>query len=745
MDEEQSQFCTDDATNKTSQWIENLKERSLAEPDDTFCPPRASTPRLQQHQDSLNQRQHGDSAMAGEQNISQARSLASTSAISQESEDKTRTRCIICRFTTSDPKTGMANHLRASKVCLEGFLQDQEFRVDGTDEEKVVKIALILNECPAPHCQGGSHRRIPDQCIMWWKDAGWKTLKWKCQSNDLSQGEIKKKIQTFKRNYRQRHAFISQADHAENSQHQQKDFQHICICNFVGPLGAHLHSKPKCVAMLRKTNHITTCSDEAGDLRRAIFDISLLLKFCPNPHCLVTRIGEGPLEHLQRDCLAFLGREAVAVYGWSMDITGDELRGKLTRRKTYIQDKSRSVHLLGPSKFKRDLSEILLKTCIFCHIQGPFLEKRANVMTSIGSNNWCCNECMMDQSHGSLEKVARETIRLGGSHLPKEDRLEAVRIPNSDKSRERVVIMPACLVRDLPVQGDCRFSNNATTTVLVPRAPDAMDSIGDEASQRALDVSNELKMLAQFLSSRHLFCDITSTLTILFRKMLADIRKERLTVLKGLSLTKKGPIESRDPNIGSMKERNAHYEVTKNMCLTNSCMWSDGYLQKRSDESAAIACINGQVKTKVCLGVLNNLAVDSPELANIIHCMADFHFDGELKQIISFAPVVLQFANAKVKLLMRHVIPQNYKNWDLSVLFNKDQWSIALTGFLYCSEYDDINKLIAKKESGQQDVLDAVLKNPEVQPTVSLDKQWISDHYGLREEDAEASVFHGNY
>lgn len=366
-------------------------------------------------------------------------------------------------------------------------------------------------------------------------------------------------------------------------------------------------------------------------------------------------------------------------------------------------------------------------------------------MTSIGSNNWCCNECMMDQSHGSLEKVARETIRLGGSHLPKEDRLEAVRIPNSDKSRERVVIMPACLVRDLPVQGDCRFSNNATTTVLVPRAPDAMDSIGDEASQRALDVSNELKMLAQFLSSRHLFCDITSTLTILFRKMLADIRKERLTVLKGLSLTKKGPIESRDPNIGSMKERNAHYEVTKNMCLTNSCMWSDGYLQKRSDESAAIACINGQVKTKVCLGVLNNLAVDSPELANIIHCMADFHFDGELKQIISFAPVVLQFANAKVKLLMRHVIPQNYKNWDLSVLFNKDQWSIALTGFLYCSEYDDINKLIAKKESGQQDVLDAVLKNPEVQPTVSLDKQWISDHYGLREEDAEASVFHGNY
>ena len=80
MDEEQSQFSTDDATNKTSQWNENLKERSLAEPDDIFCPPRASTPRLQQHQDSLNQRQHGDSAMAGEQNISQARSLASTSA-----------------------------------------------------------------------------------------------------------------------------------------------------------------------------------------------------------------------------------------------------------------------------------------------------------------------------------------------------------------------------------------------------------------------------------------------------------------------------------------------------------------------------------------------------------------------------------------------------------------------------------------------------------------------------------------
>ena len=714
----------------------------MAEPDDLFSPPIASTPLQQQHQDGPEQHQLGDSHASNEQSFNEDRSLRSVSVISEENEDNGCNRCNVCGFTTSNPHTGMANHLRSSTVCLEAFVQDQQFQVDGTDEEKVVKIALVLNECPAPHCHGGSHRKMPDTCFFWWKNTGWKTMKWKGEIND--QRDVKKKLsiyrRNYRRNYRQRHAFTSQTSHPENSQHQSRDFELKCICNFVGPLGAHLRREPNCVTLLMKINHISTGSDQVEHLRKAIFDISLLLKFCPNPECLVSRIGEGPLEHLQRDCFDFLGREAVTVYGWRKDITENEMRGKLTRRKAYIQEKSRSGHLLGPFNYKRNLSEILLKTCIFCHKQGPLLEKKDHVMTSIGYNNWCCNGCVQDQTHGSLEKAARDTFRLGGSHLPTEDRLVAVRIPNSEDGGGRIVVMPAYLAIDLSVQSDCRFINNATTTVLVPKAAAAMDSIGDEAYQRALDVSNELKALTKFLTSRLLICDLTSTLTVLYRKKLADIKKERLTMLKGMMSTKKGPIVSRNPNICNMPERNPHYEVTKKTCLTNSCMWSDGYLQRRSDESNAIACINGQVKTKVCLAVIKNLAVDSPELANIIHSMADFHFYGELKQLISFAPLVLQFASSKVKLMLRHAIEKHYRNWDLNVQFEKDQWSITLTGFLYCAEYDNINRMIANKESGQRDVLDAVLRNPEVQPTASLGKQWIADHFGLTEEEAEVSL-----
>jgi hypothetical protein len=143
------------------------------------------------------------------------------------------------------------------------------------------------------------------------------------------------------------------------------------------------------------------------------------------------------------------------------------------------------------------------------------------------------------------------------------------------------------------------------------------------------------------------------------------------------------------------------------------------------------------VKTKVRIEVLKNLAVGSPELAVIMNQLAEYHFEGRGVALLSTAPVVLQFAKAKVALLMKHVISQHYENWDLNISFKEDEWSVDLVGFLYSSEYGEINKKIATEGASLPEIVDAITRKPELQPTTSLDREWIATHYGMSAEDAE--------
>ena len=114
------------------------------------------------------------------------------------------------------------------------------------------------------------------------------------------------------------------------------------------------------------------------------------------------------------------------------------------------------------------------------------------------------------------------------------------------------------------------------------------------------------------------------------------------------------------------------------------------------------------------------------------------HFNGGIFPLISTAPIVLQFVKAKIDLLVKHVISQQYANWDMQVDFKKEGWSVDLMGLLYSAEYDEINKQIAKEGNASlREVVDIVLRGWEVRPIASLDKQWIAVHCGIREEEAE--------
>ena len=281
-----------------------------------------------------------------------------------------------------------------------------------------------------------------------------------------------------------------------------------------------------------------------------------------------------------------------------------------------------------------------------------------------------------------------------------------------------------------------------TATVLVTRQPEALDTVGDEATQRAFDVKGELKNTLLFCSKRPFFAPAGLTLSVAYRKKQADIRQERLKMLTTLKATGKGEIISRDPPTASVKDRNPHYDATKNLSLTNTCNWSEAFSEKRSRECEAISKIGGQVKTRVNIQVLNKIAEDDPELRNIIHNMARQHCPEEQIPLLATVPIVVQYLVAKVDLLVSNIVTPStlynrYNHWDLDLDFARDEWSAYLRGFLYSECFEDINKKLARQGATLREMLRATTQNPECMPTVSLEFQHIADRYGISEERAK--------
>ena len=155
-----------------------------------------------------------------------------------------------------------------------------------------------------------------------------------------------------------------------------------------------------------------------------------------------------------------------------------------------------------------------------------------------------------------------------------------------------------------------------------------------------------------------------------------------------------------------------------------------------ADESLARSYVSGQVKTRVSLVVLKSIAVDNPPLQKVIEGV----FAVNLIPILSLAPIVLRHVLGKLELLRKHVISAIYNNWDLEVDFLRDEWTVLLRGFLYSEEFEDLNKQIAREGATAEDILNAVIANPHIFPTVSLDSQTISDLYGMNIERAQVHL-----
>ena len=512
----------------------------------------------------------------------------------------------------------------------------------------------------------------------------------------------------------------------EGNQEEDRQSGNSVCCNFCsiqGIMALHLEQRKHCLTAhleqyLSHRSHLYR-----GKPRLAIFDLGLACNFCPNPQCATDIGGESVtnLNHIKSDCRLFYQSEGELILKWGQSLSVATIQNKLRKRKNYVQTGvMESSHV---ETYKKELASMLKHVCGKCAVQGPLLDIQEHRIH--GPSNlfnipqWECSRCINDDGvQQRLLQEALEGLKELGTPADHDDTLAKVLIEDEESQNQRVVFVPAALQVDLQtVDVSDEQLNPLSTTVLVPKNPEALEDIGDEASERANSVKKSLGRIAEFFGRRHFLGPITETLTVCWRHKLAEIRMERLSILSNKKRTGKGKIVSRDRKLAAVKDRNPHFAETKKICLTNTCSFSETAKEKRSQESAARLHINGQVRIKLKMTLIKKMASDSPLLREIIEeIMTSPHGPAPLA---SLAPLVLNYLKAKVNLLLKHIITPRYTSWDFDLRFAKQEWTVVMVGYVYCEEFEELNKRIASGEVSASEIATEVKKYPCLLPTTA--------------------------
>ena len=122
------------------------------------------------------------------------------SQLSNPSQQSDRAPMCVCQFRGK----AVADHLRGSDQCVEALRRVPLLQMKASKELFIVKTALIWGDCPARECPGGSHQKIPNHCVSWWKETGWTLMGWKGSLVNANSALIKEKISQYRRNVRRR-------------------------------------------------------------------------------------------------------------------------------------------------------------------------------------------------------------------------------------------------------------------------------------------------------------------------------------------------------------------------------------------------------------------------------------------------------------------------------------------------------------------------------------------------------------
>ena len=655
----------------------------------------------------------------------------------------------VCRFNGP-----LGDHLRSSMECVQQLQGDHQLQMKATGEIFIIKATLLLKGCPARGCPGGDHEQIPTQCLLWWRETGWKLLKWKGSGQNADSRVIKEKTNKFRWNFtKRRKMHTSQKGSQDTTQNlsdtlhcnNQNITHHLCpICNEEGQLILHLHESKACLAGLVRLHLPNRAHIYRGKTRLAVFDLGIVCHLCPNPGCTGNLKDEGLTKHLEGACLQFYVAEGAYLFeNWARNLTAASIRDKIKFRKSGLKAFVANEQSAGP--FLEEFKSILKFTCSKCSIQGPLMDIEAHNIWGTGINDdgarWECSQCRKsDDNHEMMVVHGVERVKELGYCAEPGDTLKKIVLTDTSNGMQRVVLIPGFLLQDDDqVQVDDRDLNPNGTTILVPKNPEALNHVGDDAAEKANQAKKSLEAVAEYFGRRHLYAPIAETMSVFFRLKVAEIRVERLTMLGNLSKTSKGKITGRDPNFADVKDRKPHYAQTQKYCLTNTCSWSSGARERRARESEARANVNGQIKLKIEATVLKKLAVDNPLLKEIINSGIVSSSRG-LLSLISLAPTVLNFLKAKLRLLVKRIFAQNYSNWDLELQFAEREWTVKMVGYLYCKEFDELNRKIAFGEITSKDFAREMREHKSVLPTTALRAERIVEDYGVSHERAQVQI-----
>ena len=641
----------------------------------------------------------------------------------------------------------LANHLRESNQCVAELRKERLLqRFQGSDELFIVKAVLTLRGCPVPMCPGGEHGQgIPVECQEWWRGVGGELMRWKSFGTHSSAETVMQKINTFLKNSRRSQA--ASVDKLVDSMTVSSacDGDSCPICHFQGSLAQHLWDCAPCLTVLIEKYLQNRAAIYIGRTHLAIFDLGILLSFCPNPMCSTSLAKEGAQKHARGACLEFFQTEGESLYKWDKALSSLSVAAKWKSRKSWLTVFTRQPVNSHLGSYLTTLAPTLTGVCSNCCIQGPLLGIKEHELEVVGWNEtaerplWlCCNCKNQKENHIEMVRFAEERVVDLSTAKPKElSALKAVKVENPISGTSRVVFMPENVAGEEHPQVGRDELLPLSSTVLVPKNPESLDQFKDEVFDEAKHDIDVLSNLTQFLARRPFFVKPTLTLSVFWRLKIAQIKLERLSMLKSLQKTSKGKIDSRDPNMVSVVDRNPHYAVTQKLCLTNTCSWSTGSEVKRSDESAARSSVNGQVKTRVRVTLLKQRE-ECPDLTRIFQVAIAVH---GARPEIYFAPVVMNFVYGKLKLLMKHILAPAYSNWDLQLRFHSKEWTVELSGFLYSRQFEELNEKIAQEGLMHNETIKYILSQQALMPTVCLDVKQLSEIYSLDEAQAEVRNF----
>ena len=601
-----------------------------------------------------------------------------------------------------------------------------------------------------PLCPGGEHEtRLPVECADWWRRVGGQLMKWNNFGADSSTETIVQKINKFLKNSRNRN---KQTQAAPNDKHVKfitssaslsfvDEIDSCPVCHDQVLLAQHLQNSAPCLAALTEKYLQNRSTIYVGRKNLAIFDLGILLSFCPNPSCSSSLAREGVQKHARGACLEFYQIEGECLYKWDKTLSSLSLADKWKHRKSWLKQHTRQSADNQLGSYLASLAITLTGVCSNCCIQGPLFDIKEHELEIVGWNEaaqrplrLCCNCKNHQENHSQMVGFGEERVGALSTAKPKDvSALKAIKVENLITGTLRVVFVPENVVGEEHPQVERDEFLPLSTTVLVPKNPEALDEFNDDVFEEAKHDIDALSNLTQFLATRPFFAKPTLTLSVFWRTKMAQIRLERLSMLKTLQRTSKGIIQSRNPNIASVVDRNPHYAVTQKLCLTNTCSWSTGSEVKRSDESAARSSVNGQVKTKVRVTLLKQ-GEECQELSNILQQAIAVH---GARPELYFAPVVMNFVYGKLKLLMKHILAPAYSNWDLQLKFHSKEWTVELVGYLYSRQFEEVNAKIAQEGLTHKEIMKNIASQKALMPTVCLDASQLSEIYSMDEARAE--------